>query len=563
MSFLNFLFLFIFKAFGYLILRFRRVPGYLGTFFRNEIECGFVFLTYKTLEKDSPDAAFVFLKVIRVLFSNNIAANLLLGNIQFELGNNDSALPFFLSALSRAPRYGVLIPGRFLSPIIQVTQQMYKYQSAAALDSMGWIVTRAQALEAARTAAVAGWEDFELKSILRAHALPGADDNDLLIAKQVEVVDIQNLPDNLVKIHKIAESGSFTFFEPEVFEDVASKVQHTLEVPSCWLAEIKNVVVIGGFCLLQNGKLVIYEPAAHPKNGLVAGAWKYVTGHPNGAHKALISQSYKRIERLAEGVLLSGRCSKNYFHWLIEYMPKFLAIERFKGLSSVPLLIEKGLAIQQIELLKIFSGEHTVVEVDSDTILEVERLWVPSIQTNMPDRFDTPYWESSVVSLDHIRFIRERVLSKLNLLASEGLNRSRRIYLSRRSVAGRKLINERELEKVFAEYGFECVYPEKLAFAEQVRLFNEAQYIAGPGGAALANSLFCREGATVISIVSGRNKGFSIHANVAKAVGAKYVHLTGEHTQDRACFDNEGEYAYSEFSVSIEKAIRLLKNLNL
>ena len=66
----------------------------------------------------------------------------------------------------------------------------------------------------------------------------------------------------------------------------------------------------------------------------------------------------------------------------------------------------------------------------------------------------------------------------------------KRIYVSRRKVAKRMLINESACEEVFASYGFTSVCPEMLSFPDQVRLFSNATHIAGPVGSALHNVVF-------------------------------------------------------------------------
>ena len=70
----------------------------------------------------------------------------------------------------------------------------------------------------------------------------------------------------------------------------------------------------------------------------------------------------------------------------------------------------------------------------------------------------------------------------------------RKIFISRRGAATRRVVNEPELFELCAARGFEMVEPEKFSLLDQVRLFAEAAMIVGPKGAALTNCMFCAPG---------------------------------------------------------------------
>lgn len=67
-----------------------------------------------------------------------------------------------------------------------------------------------------------------------------------------------------------------------------------------------------------------------------------------------------------------------------------------------------------------------------------------------------------------------------------------RLFVSRRDVDRRKLRNEAEIEVLFARYGFEIVQPEKLPLSDQIRLFANANFIAGARGSGMHNIVFAR-----------------------------------------------------------------------
>jgi len=86
--------------------------------------------------------------------------------------------------------------------------------------------------------------------------------------------------------------------------------------------------------------------------------------------------------------------------------------------------------------------------------------------------------------------------------ASPSLAR-RRLYVSRRESEIRHITNRSEVEALFANHGFEIVYPSDFSFSAQVKLFSEATHIAGPLGAGLVNLAWAKEDAKVLMIDPG------------------------------------------------------------
>lgn len=91
-----------------------------------------------------------------------------------------------------------------------------------------------------------------------------------------------------------------------------------------------------------------------------------------------------------------------------------------------------------------------------------------------------------------------------------------RIFVSRRHVGKRKLVNEEAVEAEFARRGFRIVHPERETAAEQVRLFASASWIAGPVGSALYSAIFSAPGTRRIVLAPDR-----FHPAVDRLIGRK------------------------------------------
>ncbi len=68
----------------------------------------------------------------------------------------------------------------------------------------------------------------------------------------------------------------------------------------------------------------------------------------------------------------------------------------------------------------------------------------------------------------------------------------KRVYLSRSNLSSklRKLGNEKKLERILKENGFNIVHPQELSLKEQVNMFSQAREIVGPLGSAFHTMLF-------------------------------------------------------------------------
>ena len=104
-----------------------------------------------------------------------------------------------------------------------------------------------------------------------------------------------------------------------------------------------------------------------------------------------------------------------------------------------------------------------------------------------------------------------RVYAALAAAGGRDTPPDRRIYLSRRRLAAhnfeRVVANEMRVEALFAQAGFEIVYPETLPFPEQTALYRQAAILAGLSGSNLHNALFTQEGTLVIELGDPRYGG--------------------------------------------------------
>ncbi len=72
------------------------------------------------------------------------------------------------------------------------------------------------------------------------------------------------------------------------------------------------------------------------------------------------------------------------------------------------------------------------------------------------------------------------------------------------------------------KHGFQEVYCEDFDFAGQVRLFESADFICGPSGAAWTNIVFCKPKTKALSWLPTITQDFSAFSTLGHAVGVDF-----------------------------------------
>ena len=90
-------------------------------------------------------------------------------------------------------------------------------------------------------------------------------------------------------------------------------------------------------------------------------------------------------------------------------------------------------------------------------------------------------------------------------IARDETEKPLRLYISRRHVPTRVVVNEEELLPILQRHGFIVVATEKLSLAEQIRLFRNAEVIIGPHGSGLTNMIYAAPGTPVLELFSVEN----------------------------------------------------------
>lgn len=204
----------------------------------------------------------------------------------------------------------------------------------------------------------------------------------------------------------------------------------------------------------------------------------------------LVDLRYRRqlpaIQKLSgTAALLNNPWCHNYYHWILEVAPRVMLM-RQAGVEADWYVVDCQSRYQKRALELMGIPPERCIQSHYGLHLQADRLIRPSY----PGIANCQMMATA---------IGQNVMSQ-NVKSSAGEPASRRIYITRKTAAHRKLANERELEQCLKLYGFQSYSFDSLDFADQVRIMRSAECVVTVHGAALANLIFAQPGTRVIEI---------------------------------------------------------------
>jgi capsular polysaccharide biosynthesis protein len=180
--------------------------------------------------------------------------------------------------------------------------------------------------------------------------------------------------------------------------------------------------------------------------------------------------------------------TENFGHWTFDVLTRVAMLLRAGLPDDVKLLIpEPVLPFHRETLAGLGIADHRIVAWDG-----------------RPTRFRTVYVPTARPAPPFLFPAGVELLRELGAGGHEAAP-GRRLFVSRRQL-GRttRIANEGELLEVATTLGFVEVTPETLPYSEQLRLFSEAEVVAGAHGSGLANAIFMARGTGMCELAPAR-----------------------------------------------------------
>ncbi len=129
------------------------------------------------------------------------------------------------------------------------------------------------------------------------------------------------------------------------------------------------------------------------------------------------------------------------------------------------------------------------------------------------------------------------------------------LYLDRRRVRPRPLVNEDEVCALFAARGFQIVNPGDLSFDEMRRLFSNPACVAGPFGSAFHNLVFSGNHPTSLCLVPAHMPYKLVEMAQWQAdLGNRFAYVMGE-------MPREPHHSRTPWTISLDKVERALDRM--
>jgi len=177
--------------------------------------------------------------------------------------------------------------------------------------------------------------------------------------------------------------------------------------------------------------------------------------------------------------------SHNYYHWLCDALPR---LEAWLGRNTqARLLLPRRVHAQPF--VRDCLAAYPQVEV----VAQPQGLSMRIGELIVPGR--------AAPEARHHPDLARKVAARLQAHFGAGMRRAgQRIHVSRAGARFRQLAHEEAIAPMLRRHGFRLLRFEDFMFPEQVRLAREADVLAGPHGAGLANMLFMPEGSHVLEL---------------------------------------------------------------
>ena len=285
--------------------------------------------------------------------------------------------------------------------------------------------------------------------------------------------------------------------------------------------QILNAEILNQKFIRLGENILNLESTSSVKQKFVAGLWSYryrIYKDQDLYHVSLPTDDLKSMKK---GIYLIGRCDENWFHFLLDTLPR---LSFFEGVSlDVPLLIRADIPNTTKEFLAKIT-KRKIVELAPNTRVKVAKLYVCPGRSSVFDS-KPPKHESWIkFSPEVLIQMRDRIMDSLPNKTSPFTLSS--VLLSRKS-SKRNLLSAKSIEKLAFKLHVPVKELDEDFFRNQIQIFANANHVISPGGAVLANILFMKPGSKVTVLRASTINKLNIWQQLAEISQVEYSEVSG------------------------------------
>lgn len=216
-------------------------------------------------------------------------------------------------------------------------------------------------------------------------------------------------------------------------------------------------------------------------------------------YNRVINLGTNRIQKKIDGkvfCLIQGGSGNNYFHFLFDIITKLRIYQEYFDLSEVDYFYVPGTYHWQKKILSLF-------DIKEDRLIDSNNF--RHINANEIVAIDHPWYRKGYVQQE-ISYLPEWIIIYLRekfLNLKKKFKASKKIFIDRSDSEYNhcKLINNQDIIEHLKSKGFESYQVSKLDFFEQIFLFENADIIISPHGAALTNIIFSKPNLQLVELI--------------------------------------------------------------
>lgn len=308
-----------------------------------------------------------------------------------------------------------------------------------------------------------------------------------------------------------------------------------------WVVELEQATVYPPYGIVAVGGHLVRDTIRNPK--------MLKSIFPEGQPERLLAAMGSPGTPIAESAvplayrvpgrsfLLGFGLADNYFNWTLRYASRVAHYQAMPDLRQIAVpMPSKRYVPETLEFLGVPQDE--VIHLEAPTVFD--RLVLIS-----PMAFGR--YEISPLIIETLRGH-----SRVQELWRRP---KRRLYVPRRGVRSRRVVNEAAVEEALRQLDFEVFDNAQHPVREQVRAFRDAAMIVSPHGAGLSNIVYCDPGTPVLELVpEGYDQGVTSYRSLADIFGLPYAQLFAKEARQ----DRRGNRCNSDIEVDVEELVRTI-----
>ncbi len=320
-----------------------------------------------------------------------------------------------------------------------------------------------------------------------------------------------------------------------------------------YVAEPGPVYAIGGTTLFlaNDGSQCFDNLVAAQKR---KGAFLLSSVFPYGDNRASISVRTRK-QGIPRAILMTHDIRSNYYHWMVENLPRLLQIVDDPRYDDYPILLDDSMHRNMLRSVELLAPGRTLLRVGKSHAVRVEDAVYPScVNISFEPRQGSPKNSDFQTDVAAMARLAARLSSSIGI-GEEPL--PSRLYVTRKGYQ-RNLTNAKQVEEYVLSRGFTLVDPGDLDLDSQVRLFRNADVIIVPSGSAATNFMFAKRGAALCTLHPAMTQRcICIWQTLAHVSGAAYTCIFGDPPLTGSP-DDGASYFHRPFSIRIELLRRFL-----